>query len=100
MVKHIVFWKLKDEANGMSKSENAQAIKEKLEALKGQIPGLIEIEVGIDFLGSLESADLVLYSTFENKEALNVYANHPLHKAIMPFIAEARNERRVVDYEV
>lgn len=100
MVKHIVFWKLKDEANGMSKSENAQTIKEKLEALKGQIPGLIEIEVGIDFLGSPESADLVLYSTFENKEALNVYANHPLHKAIMPFIAEARNERRVVDYEV
>jgi len=99
MIKHIVFWKLKDEANGLSKIENAKAIKEKLEALNGQIEGLIRLEVGMDFLGSAESADLVLYSEFENKEALDYYANHPLHKAVMPFIAEARSERRVVDYE-
>lgn len=98
MIKHIVFWKLKDEANGMNKEENARAIKQKLESLRGKIPGLIEIEVGIDFLHSAESADLALYSTFESKEALQVYANHPLHKEIMPFIGEARSERRVVDY--
>jgi Stress responsive A/B Barrel Domain len=99
MIKHIVFWKLKDEANGLSKIENANSIKQKLEGLKGQIEGLISIEVGIDFLHSAESADLVLYSEFESKEALTFYANHPLHKEIMPFIAEARSERRVVDYE-
>lgn len=100
MVKHIVFWKLKDEANGLSKSENAAEIKRRLEALNGQIEGLLKLEVGMDFLGSAESADLVLYSEFTNKEALDFYANHPLHKAVMPFIAEARSERRVVDYEV
>ncbi len=100
MIKHIVFWKLKDEANGLSKIENANAIKQKLESLKGKIEGLISIEVGIDFLHSAESADLVLYSEFENKDALTFYVNHPLHKEIMPFIAEARSERRVVDYEI
>jgi len=99
MVKHIVFWKLKDEANGMSKLENATAIKQKLEDLNGKIEGCIKLEVGFDFLHSAESADVVLYSEFENKEALDFYANHPLHKAVMPFIAEARSERRVVDYE-
>ncbi|MFN3444410.1 MAG: Dabb family protein [Bacteroidia bacterium] len=99
MVKHIVFWKLKDEANGMSKAENAAAIKQKLEDLNGKIEGCIKLEVGFDFLHSAESADVVLYSEFENKEALDFYANHPLHKAVMPFIAEARSERRVVDYE-
>ncbi len=99
MIKHIVFWKLKDQANGLSKVENAQQIKERLETLNGQIEGLLHLEVGMDFLHSAESADLVLYSEFESKEALNYYANHPLHKAIMPFIAEARSERRVVDYE-
>ncbi len=100
MIKHIVFWKLKDQANGLDKAENAQQIKEKLEALNGQIEGLIHLEVGMDFLHSPESADLVLYSEFESKDALTYYANHPLHKAVMPFIAEARSERRVVDYEV
>lgn len=99
MVKHIVFWKLKDEANGKSKLENATAIKQKLEDLNGKIEGCIKLEVGFDFLHSAESADVVLYSEFENKEALDFYANHPLHKAVMPFIAEARSERRVVDYE-
>lgn len=100
MIKHIVFWKLKDEANGLSKQKNAQAIKQKLEALKGQIEGLIDIEVGFDFLQSPESADVVLYSTFTDKAALDFYQQHPLHKAVMPFIGEARSERRVVDYEV
>lgn len=100
MIKHIVFWKLKDEANGLSKHQNAQAIKQKLEALKGQIEGLIDIEVGFDFLQSSESADVVLYSTFTDKAALAFYQQHPLHKAVMPFIGEARSERRVVDYEV
>lgn len=100
MIKHIVFWKLKDQANGLDKAGNVQQIKEKLEALNGQIEGLIHLEVGMDFLHSPESADLVLYSEFESKDALTYYANHPLHKAVMPFIAEARSERRVVDYEV
>lgn len=100
MIKHIVFWKLKDQANGLDKAANAQQIKEKLEALNGQIEGLIHLEVGMDFLHSPESADLVLYSEFESKDALTYYANHPLHKAVMPFIAEARSERRVVDYKV
>lgn len=99
MVKHIVFWKLKEEANGMSKAQNAAAIKQKLEELNGKIEGCIKLEVGFDFLHSTESADVVLYSEFENKAALDFYANHPLHKAVMPFIAEARSERRVVDYE-
>lgn len=99
MIKHIVFWKLKEEAHGLGKAENANMIKTKLESLNGQIPGLIKVEVGIDFLHSPESADLVLYSEFESREALQVYAAHPLHTAIMPYIAEARSERRVVDYE-
>lgn len=100
MIKHIVFWKLKEEANGQNKDENAKQIKEKLEALNGTIEGLLHLEVGMDFLHSPESVDLVLYSEFESKEALEYYANHPAHKAVMPFIAEARNERRVVDYEI
>lgn len=99
MIKHIVFWKLKEQANGLNKVENAAAIKQNLEALNGQIEGLIHLEVGLDFLGSAESADMVLYSEFESKEALEFYASHPLHKVVMPFIAEARSERRVVDYE-
>ena len=99
MVKHIVLWKLKDSAGGRSRSENAAVIKERLEGLRGVIPGLLRIEVGIDFGGTEESADIALYSEFDSRQALAAYQEHPAHKAVMPLIREARSERRVVDYE-
>jgi len=100
MVKHIVFWRLKAEAHGNSAAENARLIREKLEALVGVIPGLVSLEVGLDFERSDQASDVALYSVFESREALAAYQVHPAHKAVMPFIAEARSERRVVDYEV
>ena len=83
-----------------AKNKMRKPLSKKLEALKGNIEGFIDIEVGFDFLHSPESVDIVLYSTFSDKAALDYYQQHPLHKQIMPFIGEARNERRVVDYEV
>lgn len=99
MIKHIVLWRLKDSANGIDKAENARLIKEKLEGLNGRIPGMIRLEVGLDFSATDASADLALYSEFESRSALDAYQDHPEHKAIMPFIMEARSERRLVDYE-
>jgi stress responsive alpha/beta barrel protein len=100
MVKHIVFWKLKDSANGRTREGNAAFIKSSLEGLLGVIPGLLHIEVGVDFSGTESSAHLALYSEFESRDALDAYQRHPAHKAVMPFIFEARSERRIVDYEV
>ena len=98
MIKHIVMWKLKDEAHGNDKATNARLIKEKLEALAGQIEGLHRIEVGIDFLGGT-NFDVVLYSELTSEEALDFYQNHPLHQALLPFIREAVTDRKAVDYK-
>ncbi len=98
MVKHIVMWKLKEEAHGNDKVTNARLIKERLEALNGQISGLIRLEVGIDFLGE-GNLDVVLCSELENRKALDTYQNHPLHQALLPFVKEAVTERKAVDYE-
>ncbi len=100
MIKHIVVWKLKEMANGKSKSENALIIKEKLEVLQGKIQGLLKMEVGIDFSKTDSSWDVVLYSEFASKQDLNNYQVNPDHKAIMPFIAEVKNERIMIDYEI
>lgn len=98
MIKHIVMWKLKDEAHGNDKTKNAKLIKEKLEALNGKIEGLHKLEVGIDFLGG-GNFDVVLYSELSKKEDLEIYQNHPLHQALLPFIREAVVDRKAVDYE-
>jgi quinol monooxygenase YgiN len=93
MVKHIVMWKLRDKADAVE-------IKERLEALSGKIPGLLNIEVGIDFLESEQSADVVLYSELESREALDAYQNHAEHMAVVPLVKAAAVSRTVVDYEV
>lgn len=99
MIKHIVMWKLKEEALGKSKNENALELKQTLEALKGVIEELKEVEVGINFNPSDAAFDVVLYSAFENKEGLEAYQKHPEHQKIVSFVGEIRTDRAVVDYE-
>ncbi len=99
MVKHIVMWRLKDFAMDAGKRENAQKIKQMLEDLNGKIPGLLKIEVGIDFSATDTSGDIVLYSEFPDKAALDAYQVHPEHKKCVAFVKEVVSERRLVDYE-
>lgn len=75
MVTHIVFWALKDEAEGHTKKENAEHIKEMLEALVGVIPGLVEAKVGINENGG--KYDAALFSKFESWDALRAYDSPP-----------------------
>ena len=102
MIKHIVLWKLKDFAEGNSKSENALQLKKLLENLNGKIPGLIKLEVGVhlkDSKADENDSDLILYSEFENMDALENYYPHPEHIKIIPFAKAIRTERRVINYE-
>ena len=98
MIKHIVMWRLNEQAG--DKAENALKLKQLLESLNGKIPGLIRLEVGIDFSKEDESSDVVLYSEFENSQALAAYLLHPAHAEVVPFVKSVRGERRVVDYEI
>jgi hypothetical protein len=100
MIKHIVMWKLKDSAHGNDRQTNAALIKEKLEGLRGRIPGLSAIEVGIDFSRSGSSCDVVLYTEFVDRQALEDYQANAEHQELKPFIGEASSDRWLVDYEL
>ena len=99
MIRHIVAWRLKDAALGNGKAENARLMKAKLEALRGRIPGLRRLEVGRDFSATENSADVVLVSEFESREALAAYQVHPEHKAVGLFVRAVVCERRLIDCE-
>lgn len=98
MLKHVVMWKLKDNAEGADKATNAQKVKEALEALRGRIPGLQALEVGMNAIPSADSYDLVLYTEFESVDALSTYQVHPEHKKAVAFIGRVQSERALVDY--
>ena len=72
MVKHIIFFTLKADAD---KDAVIAAAENALMPLVGKIPGLTKMEVRKAFCGP----DFVLYSEFESREALDGYADHPLH---------------------
>lgn len=82
MVKHVILWKLKEEYTPEQKAAIKAGIKEGLEGLKGQIPGLVEIEVHTNALASSANADLMLDSTFVDEAALQGYSAHPAHQAV------------------
>jgi hypothetical protein len=100
MIKHIVFWRLNESAYGNDKQTNAIILKEKLLAMKSKVHGLGKIEVGFDFSNEKDSCDVVLYSEFENKEALHRYQIHSDHEEIKKWLRDVRFERRVIDYEI
>lgn len=100
MIKHIVFWQLKDEALGNTKAQNMQLMKEKLMTCARIVPGIHEFEVAFGGQGLECTYDVVLYSVFEDKAALDAYASHPTHEAIKGFIGEVRLARQCMDYAV
>ena len=99
VIKHIVLWKLKDEALGATKAENAERIRGEAAALAGIVPGLRAIEAGINFEPSDAAWDIGLYAEFDSREALNAYQIHPRHEEFKNLIAEVRKDRAVIDYE-
>lgn len=100
MVKHIILWKLKDELQGEELERVKDGIKENLEGLKGQIPGLLEIRVNKTGLPSSKEADLMLDSTFESVDALKGYSVHPAHVAVAnTFVRPYTAHRSCFDFE-
>lgn len=100
MIKHIVMWKLKEQAEGADRQANAREMKRRLDACAEIVPGILQFEVALAQSGLEATYDVVLVSAFENKEALDAYANHPTHQALMPFFKAVRDERQCMDYEI
>ena len=100
MIKHLVFWKLLDEAEGASWSENATRIKDAVDDLVDDIPEIVSIEVGLDVNRSGTAWDVALYSTFESAADLATYQAHPAHQRVAEFVGRVAADRAVVDYEV
>ncbi len=100
MLKHIVMWKLKDHAEGADRAVNAIKMKALLDGCANIVPGIIAFEAVLAQPGLEATYDVVLYSEFTGKEALNAYLEHPAHVAIKPFVAAVRSERQCMDYEV
>lgn len=99
MVKHIVLFKLKEEIPAAEKLAVMNRFKEAIEALPAKIAVIRKIEVGLN-INPAESWHIALYSEFDTLDDVKFYATHPDHVAAGKIIAEAKDSRSCVDYEV
>lgn len=99
MIKHIVMWDLRGDTPRHT-AEAAALVKRTFEGLRGKVPGLLHIEVGIDASDVDYACDVVLYSEFASRQALADYASHPEHLHAREALGDLRIARHQVDYAV
>lgn len=101
MLHHIVWWTLKEEAEGRTVEENAKRLAGLGNALRGKIDELLSIEFSVNIAStSTLPAHLVLHSTHKNADDLAAYATHPLHVAFGKELKPCVASREALDYEV
>lgn len=93
-------WKLKPFDTPTDKQQAANTIKEKLEALVGNVPQIIDLHVGINIDNPHANFDVVLYSQFNTMDELSAYQTHPEHQAVGQYIKSVVADRACVDYHV
>lgn len=100
MIRHLVWWTLKPEAEGRTAAENAALMKARLEALMGEVPSLKSIEVSYEFLpSSTQPVQVILMSTHDDAAGLKAYAEHPKHVAVGTELVKLVTEtRQAIDY--
>jgi hypothetical protein len=97
MIKHIVMWNIRGDTPA-EKAQGIETLKRSFASLRGQIPGLIHLEIGVDSSRIDYACDVVLYSEFESQAALDAYCSHPEHLRVKNELTDVRTARHQVDY--
>jgi hypothetical protein len=99
MIHHIVMFKLLESLPMEQKEQNKMEMKKRLEALKEKIDVIRSMQVGINIKQSERAFDVVLVSTFDNLQDLEIYRVHPSHQEFVAYAAQIREQTASVDYE-
>ena len=99
MIRHIVMWNVRGD-DAAARTRNIALLKTEFESLRGRIPGLLQLEVGVDDSRIDYACDVVLITEFESRQALADYAQHPEHLRVRRALGDLRSARHQVDYEI
>jgi heme-degrading monooxygenase HmoA len=99
VIRHIVMWRVSGETHDEKRAAR-QLVKQSFEELRGRIPGMRHLEVGLDCSAVDDACDVVLVTEFDTQEALDAYASHPEHQRVRQALGNIRTARYQVDYPV
>ena len=100
MIRHVVMWKFKNEAEGKTKEENMAIVRDRLYALLPVIPELKRMEIGFDLSHTDMSMDLLLLTEFDSVADMKIYAEHPEHLKVSSYVCRVIETRAVLDAEI
>lgn len=96
MIKHIVCFKLKNNSE-----EECNKAAEILRSMEGKVDLIRDIEVGVDFLHSERSYDIILQVVLDNEEALEKYQNDEYHcNVVKKYMHAVRESSVAIDYNI
>ena len=93
-------WRFKDSAEGKTKLENMEWVREHLYALVPVIPEIKKMEIGFDITGSDMSMDFMLLTEFDSVETMKIYAEHEEHLKVSKYVKSVIETRVVLDCEI
>jgi hypothetical protein len=99
VIRHIVLWNVRGDS-AEEKRRNIDLLRASFHSLRGRIPGMLHLEVGVDSSRVDYACDVALYSEFESQAALDAYAVHPEHLRVKDELCGVRVARHQVDYRV
>jgi hypothetical protein len=100
VIKHVVFYKLEESADGSERAQEVDRLRVEVEALRDEIPFVLEIELGENENDTEAAWDLALYSEFDSWEDLEAYQVHPAHERVKEMVDGLIVDRAVADYEI
>lgn len=89
-MKHIICIKLFDRTK-------ANEVREKLISMSGRVPQLVDIWVGLDFLHSARSFDVVMVAELKSRDVLDAYQNDPYHMKVKEYLKAVAEKTVALD---
>lgn len=99
MIRHVVMWHVKGDS-----AEERMLVREQFrqafDSLRGRIPGMLRLEVGLDTGIDAGACDVLLLTEFADQASLEAYGNHREHLRVRDELRDLRVSRHQIDYLV
>lgn len=96
---HIVTWRLNGKTPVL-RAAQAQKVVHAFEAARHEVPGLLRMEVGANFIDAPDAWDVALYMVFASRVDLDAYQTHPAHLKIKSLVGPMRAVRGQADFSI
>ncbi|MES2113723.1 MAG: Dabb family protein [Pseudomonadota bacterium] len=96
MIRHIVMWHVKGDT-AEERTQVREQFRQAFEGLRGRIPGLLRLEVGLDAGIDADACDVLLLTEFADQASLQAYGSHREHLRVRDALQNLRVSRHQID---